>query len=270
MKKSIIKAGLAIIAVSFTMALVSMPMAAGPIQYNCSSKIYETFTKSEMEVFTKATGIPVNIVLSSCHSCVYRVMKGMTDIGSTTQGIYKHHKKQGIIEIPFCKNPLAIIVNKDLDVGKVTRIELKEIFSGSITNWKKLGGPDLPITLVVPNRDSCVYKDFRRKVMHNKDVPYDYSVQKSTRVFEAIEALPTGAVSFISRGAQIRQQNIKVLSVEGKKPSDREYPLYQTFYLVTKGQPRGATKIFVDFIQSDSGQSMIRGKGMLPIGKTDI
>lgn len=270
MKKTIIKASLAIIVVSFTMGLVFMAMAAPPIQYNCSSQIYEAFTKSELEAFTKATGIPVNLVIASSNSCVHRVMKGMSNIGSTTQCIYKHHKKQGLIEIPFCKDPLAIIVNKALAVEKLTRVELEKIFSGSITNWKGLGGPDIPITLVIPNRDTSVYKNFRRKVMHNKDVQYDYSIQKPNRVFEAIESLPTGAVSFISRGAQIRHQNIKVLSVEGKKPGDREYSLCQIFYLVTKGQPKGATKIFVDFIQSDSGQSMIRDNGMLPIHKTSI
>lgn len=266
MKKTTISTNMAIIAVSIIMSLVSMAMAeTTPIQYNCSHQVYDAFEKSELEAFTKVTGIPVDLALASSYSCAHRIMQDMTDIAATTQALHKHHKNHGLIEVPFCKNPLAIIANKSLTVENITRTELEEIFSGAITNWKELGGPDIPITLVVTDRDTSAHKFFSRQVMHHKEIEYDYTTSQPSRVLEAIESLPAGAVSFSFLGAQIRNHSIKTLTLDGKKPSDKEYPLYQTFYLVTKGQPKGSIKSFVDFIQSDTAQAMIWSNGMLPI-----
>ncbi len=54
--------------------------------------------------------------------------------------------------------------------------------------------------------------------MHHNEVQYHYMTYTSTRVLEAIESLPPGAVSFISRGAQITHPKVKVIQIDGKNP----------------------------------------------------
>ena len=251
--------------VLWTVMPLTMANAAQGIRYSCSAQVYEAFENSRLDAFTKETGIPVELFVASSNSCLYRVMQDMTDIASSTRAIYQRHKDHGLIEIPFCKDPLAIITNKSATVNNLSSVQLQQIFSGGITNWKEVGGTDLPITIVVPGDETGAHKNFRRQVMKHQEIKYDYLTYKSTRVLEAIEELPVGAISFISRGAQFTHPDIKVLSINGKKPGDKNYLYYQIFYLVSKGEPTGAIKTFVDFIKSEKGQSIILERGMLPI-----
>ena len=267
MKKAMSKLSLMVISLLVLWALVPMTvaMAAQELRYSCSYQVYEAFENSRLDVFTKETGISIDLFVAASESCIYRVMQDMTDIASSTRAIYKRHKDHGLIEIPFCKDPLAVITHKTTPVDSLTLKQLQQIFSGGITNWKEVGGPDLAITLVVPGEETGAHKNFRRMVMQHKEIQYDYLTYKSTRVLEAIEELPIGAISFISRGAQITHPMVKVLSIDGEKPGDKKYPYYQIFYLVSKGEPTGTIKTFVDFIKSEKGRSIILERGMLPI-----
>lgn len=235
------------------------------LRYSCSAQVYDAFENSRLAAFTRETGISIDLFVASSNSCVYRVMQDMTDVASTTRAIYKRHKENGLIETPFCKDPIAIITHKSMAIDNLNPGQLELIFSGGITNWKNVGGPDLPITLVVPGNETGAHKNFRRQVMQHKEIQYNYLTYKSTRVLEAIERLPAGAVSFISRGAQITHPDIKVLRIDGKKPGDKDYRYYQIFYIVSKGEPKGAVKTFVDFIKSKKGRSLILERGMVPI-----
>jgi len=244
---------------------LSVANANEKLQYSCSAQIYEAFENSRLDAFTKETGIPIDLFVASSNSCVYRVMQNMTDIASSTRSIYRRHRDYGLVETPFCKDPLAIITKKSTPINNLSVGQIWQIFSGGITNWKDVGGPDLPITLVVPGNDTGANKNFRRLVMKHKEIQYDYLTYKSTRVIEAIESLPAGAISFIARGAQIAHPDIKVLSIDNKKPGDKNYPYYQIFYLVSKGEPAGSVETFVDFIKSKKGVSILKERGLLPI-----
>ncbi|MBU8909827.1 MAG: substrate-binding domain-containing protein [Desulfobacterales bacterium] len=257
---SLIVAGLLVL---WTIVPLTAATADQGLRYSCSAQIYEAFENVRLDAFTKETGIPVDLFVASSNSCVYRVMQDMTDVASTTRAIYQRHKDHWLVETPFCKDPLAVITHKALSVNNISTGQLRQIFSGGITNWKEAGGPDLPITLVVPAYDTGANKNFRRLVMRHKETTYDYITYKSTRVLEAIERLPAGAISYISRAAMITHPDIKALSINDQKPSDDSYPYYQIFYMVTKGEPTGSTKLFIDFIKSEKGRALIKERGML-------
>lgn len=267
MKKAMHKLSYILISLFVLWVIVPITVASAVqgLRYSCSAQVYEAFENTRLDAFTKETGIPIDLFVASSESCVYRVTQDMTDIASSTSELYQRHKDYGLIEIPFCKDPLAIITHKDSPVNNLTKQQLRQIFSGQIKNWKEAGGPDLPIILVVPGVETGAHKNFNRLVLQHNVIQYDYLTYKSTRVLEAIEELPLGAISFISRGAQITHLKTKALSIDGKKPGDENYPYHQIFYLVSKGQPAGTVKAFVDFIKSPKGKSIILERGMLPI-----
>jgi ABC-type phosphate transport system substrate-binding protein len=266
MKKTIRISGLIAVGlvVMWTSLLLSSAATAGQsLRYSCSAQIYEAFENARLDAFTKETGISIDLFVAASDSCVYRVMQDMTDIASSTRAIYQRHKDFGLIETPFCRDPLAVITHKSLPVDNITTSQLRQIFSGSITNWKDVGGPDLPVILVVPGIDTGANKNFRRLVMRHKETTYDYITYKSTRVLEAIEQLPAGAISYISRAAMLSHPDLKALEINGQKSSDESYPYYQIFYMVTKGEPTGTVKQFIDFIKSQKGKDIIKERGML-------
>lgn len=253
------------IALIVCMATLTETNAQEKIRYSCSAQVYEAFENIRLDLFSEETGIAVELFVSSSKACINSVLQDKSDIASSARPLYRRYKDYGLHEIPVYKDPLAIITNQAITVTNLTGSQLQQIFSGNITNWKEVGGADLPIIIVVPDENTGAHKNFRRQVMKHKEIQYDYSTYKSTRVLEAIEHLPTGAISFISRGAQFTHKKIKAMDIEGKKADDKAYPYYQIIYIVTPGKPKGSIKTFVDFIKSAKGDAIIRERGMLPI-----
>jgi phosphate transport system substrate-binding protein len=266
MKKSMVR--LCLLGVGLLVLSLMVPMTAGAgqsLRYSASAQVFEGFDNARLDAFTQETGIAVDLFVASSQSCVYRLLQDMTDVASSVRPLSQREKDFGLNAIPFAKDPLAVITHKSTPVDALTTEQLQSLFSGNVANWKEVGGPDLAVTLVVPGEQTGAHKNFRRQVMRHNDVQYDYMTYTSTRVLEAIESLPAGAVSFISRGAQITHPKVKVILIDGTKPGDADYPFYQMFNLVTKGEPSGTVKTFVDFITSDKGKALILERGMLPV-----
>ncbi len=251
--------------VVFSIMFGSEALADQNLRYSCSSQIFSAFEKERLAAFTARTGIEVDLHVGSSHACTYRLMADFADVVGITRELYRRHKDYGFVQVPFAKDYLAIIIHKGCAIENITEEQLQDIFSGNVANWQEVGGPDLPVTIVVPGDNTGAHKNFRRQVMKQKEIKYDYMTYSSTRVFEAIETLPCGAVSFISAGAAGATGTVKFLKIDGKLPSDKGYPYYQVFYFVTKGEPSGSINAFIDFAKGEKGKSIIRKHGMTPV-----
>ncbi|MGB5986113.1 MAG: substrate-binding domain-containing protein [Desulfobacterales bacterium] len=242
-------------------------LAGETIRISCSNQVFHAFQKEDIESFTQSTGIQTEVYTSSSGSAVYRMMSGYSDIAVTARGLYRHHRDSGYNEIPICKDPLAIITKEACGVDSLTTDQLTQIFSGTLTNWKEVGGADLPIMVIVPGTDTAANKNFRRQVMKHGEIDYDFMAYDSTMVIEAVKNFPCGAISFTSQGAVSQQPPVKSIKIDGYGPSDPNYSYYQTFYYITKGTPEGIVKQFIDFTFSDAGIQIIQRNGMQPIAR---
>lgn len=254
--------------VFLVMFLTAAPlMAASTLNYSCSNQVYKAFAAENVAAFSLETGIGVDVHSSSSNSALYRLMNGYADIAATARALYLRQQDYGFSQIPFCRDPLAVIARSGCGVQNVTRKQLEEIFSGAIRNWKEIGGADLPIIVIVPGKDTAANKNFRRQVMGESEIRYDIVVYASTMAIEVVKHFPCGAVSFISQGAIKHQGDIRALTIDGYAPDSPDYPYFQKFYYVIKGAQSGPVKRFIDFTFSPEGARIIRKNGMLPISR---
>ena len=244
---------------------VAVVKAQEVIKYSCSNQVYAAFEREKIAAFTQATGIKVDVKTASSGSCTYRLISGNCDIASTARKLYRRHAVYGYKEFAFCKDPIAVIARKDCGVESLSEEQLQDIFAGDIANWKEVGGADLSILVVVPGEDTAAHKNFRRQVMKDKDIEHDFMAYDSTMVIEAIKYFPCGSISFISQGAAVQHEELRTLKIDGLSPKDKAYPYHQIFYYVTKGEPAGGLKKFVDYTFSDEGAKIIKKHGMIPI-----
>ena len=237
------------------------------VKYSCSNQVYAAFSKEHIEAFTKATGVKVDVKTASSGSCLYNLGRGFCDIASTARQLYRRHEAYGYREFLFCKDPIAVIARKECGVQGLSQEELQDIFAGDITNWNEVGGADLPILVIVPGENTAAHKNFRRQVMKRKDIAHDFMAYDSSMVIEAVKYFPCGSVSFISQGAAMHHQEIITLKIDGLSPIDKDYPYFQEFYYITKGEPTGNVKKFIDFTFSGEGKKIIEQYGMIPISR---
>ena len=261
---------LSIVACLLAVAIIGGPPSVIPagaedtLRYSASAQIYEAFGQLRLNAFTQETGIEVDLFVCSSGSALHRLLSGVSDLASSTRGLYYRYKESGYMEIPFCKDPLAVIVNAENPVKGLTDLDVRRVFSKEVTNWREIGGPDAPIVVVVPGKGTAAYKNFDRLAMDRKEIQYDFMSNLSTQVIPAVEQFPL-AISFISHGSAIEHPSVRAISVDGRSIKDADYPYFQTFYYFTQGAPSGAAKAFIDFTRSEKGVDLMKQKGMIPI-----
>ncbi len=252
---------------SMAMAVALSPVAAAAaepmVKYACSAQVYDAIEKQRIEAFTKQTGIRVLVDVWSSTSAVNALMRGICDVASSTRELYHRSKEYGYVDTCFGKDPLAIIVNSQNPLKDISEEDLRDIFQGNIGNWKELGGPDQPILIVIPGKNTAAYKNFLQVLLRKKEIVYDLMSYKSTTVVETVKRFPW-AISFIAQGAAFNQEGVKLLSIDGLDAQAEDYPYQQIFRFVTRGQPEGAVKAFIDHAFSDEATRIMQANGILP------
>lgn len=171
---------------------------------------------------------------------------------------------------PVAWDALVVISHKSNPVNSLNMDQVKQIYSGTITNWKKLGGPDAPIHLYTrKGMLSGVGYAIRQYIFQDsgKQFVSTYSVGSSGPLEKAIEKDPyalgiTGVSSARKRNVKIQDFNGKTPSFENVKSGD--YGLYRPLYLVTGPAPSRKVRDFITFATSAEGRNIIRENGTVP------
>jgi phosphate transport system substrate-binding protein len=247
--------------------LLHPPALANDIlRYASSAQVREAFGMEGLNAFKEESGVELDLWIGSSRSAVHRLMNGFTEIASTVERLQFSAQDYGYVEIPFCKAPLIVITNAKTPVRDISSDQLRAIFNGTITNWNELGGPDQNIVVVIPERNTGAYKNFRQLALKRFDVRYDFMAYRSTDVVTLVHRIPW-SVSFITQGAHTADEAIRIIQIDGKAPGGQDYPYYQIFSFVTKGQPAGAAQKLVDFAFSDKARTIMKKNGMQPLDR---
>lgn len=254
-----------LLAVCFGSTLAaSRVSAAETLRLSSSAQVYDAYARDAVAVFEEKTGIRVEVFVSSSASSIGRLMNGMCDLASTVDGFKFRYGEYGYLAIPFCEDPLVVITHPVLQVDSLTSEQVRGVFSGDITNWQALGGPNERIIVVVPGKSTAAYRSFDRQVMGRRRIAYDFMSYLSTLAVKAVERVPY-SISFIGQGVIAGQPGVRVLKIDGQSPGEAEYPYHQVFSFAVEGNPAGLVKKFVDFTFSEAGQAIMKKKSMRPL-----
>jgi phosphate transport system substrate-binding protein len=265
MKRKVVWLAMGIVTILASWAGPLCVSAQEKLRYSCSAQVYEAFEKERLEAFTKATGIEVDLYVSSSAVALNRLLSGDADLASIARGGRSSSRESGYQETPFIRDSLAIIVNARNHLNNLTEEQLRDIFCKKITNWKQLNGPDETILLVIPGKATAAYENFKKLALKRKDIPFDIMTNQSTLALEVVKRLPA-TISFVTQGAVAKSGGAKTIRVNGLSPNDKGYPYFQEFSFVTKEKPAVAAKAFIDFACSDNCRDLIKKRGMVPIG----
>lgn len=236
----------------------------GAIRFDCSAQVARAFGWDVLKEIRDSTGIRIFLHVTASPVALKRLKNGFSDIITSTRRLSHQEKRQGYVEIPFCRDPLAVVAHPSCGIDAITEEQLRKLFTKEIRNWRELQCADIPVTLFVPGENTGAYKNFVEIVMKDYAPLYDFTTYESTMILEGVRNV-TGAVSFTGKGAVDDMERIQVLRFNGYFIDDPEYPFFQTFRFVTQGEPEGLAKDLINFALSERGLSIIREKGMYPV-----
>ncbi|MFC3802153.1 MULTISPECIES: phosphate ABC transporter substrate-binding protein [unclassified Cohnella] len=269
MKKWFKPAALVALAVSLAAGGASVASAAsslkGKIVINGSSALLPLTLQAKSEFQKLNPKVKISASAVSSIAGPQSVRKGIADIGAVdwdaSTDVPGFKKFDGQVANPVAVTVFAAVANKNVSVSNLTTKQLQDIFSGKVTNWKDVGGSDANIVVVNRKFGSGTRVNFQLKALDGKDFMTKGDNYKETGssgdMKTAIETTPN-AIGYID--LPYVTDKMKALSINGAAPTEKNvlngtYKVWGIGYFMTKGQPTGATKAFIEYIQSAKFQN---------------
>jgi phosphate transport system substrate-binding protein len=170
--------------------------------------------------------------------------------------------------VTIAKDAIAIIVHPTNRIGNLPLDQIREVFSGEITNWKELGGPNYPIDVVTREEGSGTRESFQKFVMGKEDISLGALVQDSNGAVRQVIASDPNAIGYISLG--LVNDQVKAVKISGVEPSlanvnNGKYTLVRPFLFVFNGEPTGEAKSFLEYVLSSPAQKLLLKEGLVPV-----
>lgn len=165
------------------------------------------------------------------------------------------------------------VINKKIGVKNLSLTQLAKIFSGEITNWQQVGGPDQEVVLVNRAQGSGTRSTFEQWVMGNRKTK-PAQEQDSTGMVRSIVANTPGAISYLA--FSYVDNTVATLKLDGVAPDDQNvmnntWPIWSYEHVYTKGQPTGLTKEFLAYVLSDKIQNkQVSKMGYIPVAQMQV
>lgn len=198
------------------------------------------------------------------------VTNGTADIGNSSRSLKDEEKAAGVVENVVAIDGIAVCVDPANEVADLTKEQLTNIYNGTITNWKEVGGADEPIIVIGREAGSGTRGAFEELVDLQDACKYANELDSTGAVIAKVASTP-GAIGYASMDAL--DDSVKALSLEGVEATAENikagnYFLSRPFVMATKGEiseQNDLVQAWFDFVLGDEGQQVASEVGLITV-----
>lgn len=171
---------------------------------------------------------------------------------------------------------LVLITNPSNPVSELTIDQVRDIYTGRLTNWKQLGGPDLPIMLVSRQENSGTREVFEERIFGDREANIAKNAVNAaeSRLVSSIVKKSPGAIGYVGFAFQRGAKPVSIVNECGISTyptrfsaKTEEYPLQRRMYLYNRSDNlTPAEASFLDFAGSEAADGVIRKSGFIDLG----
>lgn len=192
--------------------------------------------------------------------------EGKVNIGMSSRAL-RDTDPTNIVGTAICKDVLVVAVNPKNPVSNLTVEQVKDIYTGKITNWKDVGGNNAPILINARTAPSGTFDFFNDEFLKKEPMAATAKQHASNGLVRQAVAANENAIGYVSLGYV--DNSVKALSINGIAPTmdnakKGTYFAVRPFLMITQGTPDGLAKAFLEFVMSDEGQKIV-AKEYLPV-----
>lgn len=239
------------------------------------------YMKGCARAYEAKTGVHIELVGGGATLGIRSTLAGDADLGGTCRpsrpDLFPDLEAGGVL-VHAAWDAICYITHPENPVSNITADQARQIITGQISNWQEVGGPDQPIFLINRRQDeddrfSGVGYMTRRLLFKDREVKYaDRAItfRDSGLVERSVENIRW---SFAADGfASSSHRQVKILAVDGvactrENIAAGRYPFFRPLYLITRGQPAGEVKRFIDWLLSEEGQAVVKAEGTINLAE---
>ena len=162
---------------------------------------------------------------------------------------------------------MAPVVNADLGVDDLTTDQLIDIFTGKITNWKEVGGPDEEILLVTRPSSSGTRALFKNWALNGEEEASNEALETddSGTLLQTVEQ-NKGAIGYVALSYLVNDDTVKTVSIDGVAPTlentyNGTYKVWGFEHMYTNGEGSDAAQAFINYMMGDEFGESIEAMG---------
>lgn len=250
---------------------------SGTITTLGSSALQPLVEKSANNFKIKNPNVTINVQGGGSGAGINQVASGNCDIGnsdvSAETKLKDKSKLKELKDHKVCGIGFAMVVSKDVKVESLTKEQIKNIFEGKITNWKQVGGENKPINIINRGASSGTRATFVDTIMDGvKEKSGLGTTQDSSGAVRTSLKNTEGGISYLALSylSENIRKDINVLKINGVEATNenivaKKYPFWSYEHMYTKGEPKGLTKEFLDYMVSEENKETVKKLGYIPI-----
>lgn len=231
----------------------------------------EKLANALSEAFTeKYPNVTVTAEFVGSGAGIEAVTNGTADIGNSSRNLKDDEKAAGVVENVVAIDGIAVCVDPANEVTDLTKEQLTNIYNGTVTNWKDVGGADEPIIVIGREAGSGTRGAFEELVDLVDSCKYANELDSTGAVIAKVASTP-GAIGYASLDAL--DDSVKALSLEGVEATAENikagnYFLSRPFVMATKGEISEQSDLiqaWFDYVLGDEGQQVASEVGLITV-----
>lgn len=235
------------------------------------------------EYMKKNPGVSIQVTGGGSGTGLAALKNGTTDVAASSRQMKSKETQDFLVQFggkPLCYevalDGLAVYVHASNPVKELTVEQVAQLYLGKITNWKQLGGDDVPVVLYGRESNSGTYGYFKEFVLKESDFsPQTQTLAGTGAVIDAVSKDNKGvgyggiAYSHHVKALPLRFDNspnsVAVLPTMENVES-RKYPLSRPLYFyVSPKNTRPELAAFIRWVTGKEGQKVVTDVGYYPL-----
>ncbi len=202
-------------------------------------------------------------------------VKGVLDasyiLGGSSRELKSSEEDAGVKKLAIARDGMAVVTHKSAGIKGLSKQQVKDIFTGEITNWQEVGGSNARIVVLTREESSGTRASFDELALA-KGSPVSSALVVVSNGDMALKLSTTpNSIGYIGLGYISELQSTAApITVDGHPATEEDiaagkYPLARSLYIVYTGELTGFKKTFTDYLLSSDGQDFVAEAGFLPL-----
>ena len=206
---------------------------------------------------------------------IKQLQEGTLSLAGSSRELKSAETEAGLILIPIALDGLSVAVNANVPIANLSIEQLAGIFSGEITNWSTVGGPNVKIEVIVRDETSGTYASFKEIVLDKfkKSYKAEAIVARENGELATKIASTPNSIGYVGMAFNhiITEAGGHVLTIGGVEPNSANvvngsYPISRSLYMVSKGKLTDSVELdFVNYLLSAKGQAIVAENEFIPL-----